>query len=229
MGLKKLFIASLLCGLVDLAQPQRLQPQETASPQAAEQLLNELPRCSILRDQLALGPPDSGSLKTYMQAMRREGVRRIMFEVESVWHAHKARNLRITRKLYFANYDGPHSQITDAERVQEIESSEMERVVEQVVLERAASAGPLHCVDCLRSLFKDGDLGYCPVELFDDGRFREVWPRIFPLPKPVSGLIRAAASGDEVALKQILQSAPPSHAQLNMALIAAAASRYDNS
>lgn len=190
-----------------------------------------LPACSNLVSQLAPTARRDNISKPYMEQMTRAGIRRLMFEVESVWHDGGAHELRITRRLYFSAYDDPNSLITDPQRLNELKSGEMRAVLDKAVLEQAASAVPLHGIDSEHWNLKNGQLGYCRVELFDVPRFTGVHPRILPLAKDASSrLNRAATSGDEMELKQILESSGvPTRDALNEALIAAAGSRYNNS
>src|SRR5262245_55014898 len=101
-ALSKMTRLLLHSGVLPLIMTQSARPQ---SPPQAQQLMNELPFCSVLRSDLGRGLHGDGIDQPYMAAMRQEGVQRALFKVHAVFHGNTPDNIRIVRRLYFREFD----------------------------------------------------------------------------------------------------------------------------
>src|SRR5713226_208184 len=84
----------------------------------AGQLVNELPPCSVLREELERGVHGDGVDKPYMARMRAQGVRRALVEVRAVFRRNQAESAHVVRRLYFRQFDGADAQISDGGKIQ---------------------------------------------------------------------------------------------------------------
>ncbi len=82
-------------------------------------VLDKIPSCSEYLRQ----PPVEGAGATFVPAMRAEGIARAHFVIGADSLFPKPLGLRILHVIYFSDYDGPSSQITDRRRLSSIEST----------------------------------------------------------------------------------------------------------
>lgn len=237
MLLSKVLYFVVLFSLAAIAQdsPSNRSPDEFRSVQqttvpapSPQNLIVQLPACSVLREQLLQRPSHIGIDENYMRDMRAYGIKRIIVEVQATRSHGQPQNLRIVRKLYFSKYDGKDSQVINSERLRQIGSSDLDQIVTRIALERAAKADFLRGIEH-GSAVKEGNPAHALIELFDNASLRELWPVFLPMKSPESGLVDAAFAGDQLDVDEIIHSTKPSTQELNAALISAAASRYDNS
>src|SRR4051812_47777768 len=93
-----------------------------SSPQAVA-LAKEMPSCSLLRRQLERGETGDGVEQPYMEHMRQLGVRRAVFYLRARRHGSGAKNVELTRKMFFSQYDAADSQISDDGDLHRIQES----------------------------------------------------------------------------------------------------------
>lgn len=199
------------------------------APSDIRLLTRELPRCSVLYEQLEQGDQHKTKEDAYMDAMRILGIKRAILQVTGIWQNKKTRELKIVSSGYFAHYDDSGSQITDPQHIQEIQVSAQAAVINKAALDRASSAGYVHGID--RGVYpRNGQRVYAIIDLLDSPYLRELWPRFFPLVGAAeSALNRAALSGDLVSVQNLIYQDRPSAEHLDEALNWASSSRYDNS
>jgi|SRR5215472_3093687 len=101
------------------------QTPDSQTPEDVRQIIEGLPSCSFLHQQLIAGIYGKGTMQSYMEAMRREGVKKAVFVVQAHWDGKQPKEPRLLNGLYFDSYDGPNGQIV-AERLEGIRKSGLE-------------------------------------------------------------------------------------------------------
>jgi len=71
--------------------------------------------------------------KPYMRSILDHGVWRAYFEFESKWRQNHVEKIRIVGRLYFSQFHGPNSAITDAEQLKEIQSNGLQATLDPAV------------------------------------------------------------------------------------------------
>src|SRR5262249_14041176 len=220
-GLWKITRLLLRGGVLPLIMTQSARPQ---SPPQVQQLMNELPFCSVLRSDLERGLHGDGIDQPYMAAMRQEGVQRALFEVHAVIHGKTRDNIRIVRRLYFREFDGRQSQISEDTTLNAFKVSGLQAELEGLARSRALTA-PFHKGEFM---FFQGNHVVSFVEFFASARLRElhvIWGRSGH-PEP---LTVAVVHGDALGTQAVLGSHRFTKKELDRALFGASLSRYDNS
>lgn len=198
------------------------RPGMSQLPPAVSQLVNELPPCSVLREELERGVHGNGVDELYMARMRAQGVRRVLLEVRAVFRKNRAESPHVVRRLYFRQFDGADAQISDEVRIQAIDTSGLAAMLDDLARSRVGAAplvrgeGPF-----------TGDQVSSFVEFFADAWLPEQKVLLFPTghPAPLTG---AVVNGDAADTRALLQSNKFSKKQLDRALFDAVLSRYDN-
>lgn len=114
-------------------------PRAERSPQLAA-LIERLPECSSLRQQLQQGKVGEGTENPYMRLMVERGVQRAYFELKGVWRHRHTDRIRIVRRLYYNQLDGPDAQITDAATLNEIAKTGLEATLDEAAEAKARTA-----------------------------------------------------------------------------------------
>ena len=135
---------SYLRGVVVIASIFLIGAQYSPSqaPTQATDLIEKLPRCSVLRTELEHGRHGDGVSRPYVARMQESGVERALFELQAVLHKGRPADIQITRRLYFRKFDAPNSQVSDnadlamlATRLQpELDESALARVSKAPIL-----------------------------------------------------------------------------------------------
>jgi hypothetical protein len=198
------------------------RPSTSQLPPAVNQLVNELPPCSVLREDLERGTHGNGVDEPYMARMRAQSVQRVRLTVTAVFRRNRVESAHVVRRLYFRRFDGADAQISDEVRIQAIASSGLGAVLDDLARNRVATA-PL--VRGERP-FTGGQVASI-VEFFSDPWLPEQEVFVFPAGHPAP-LTDAVVSGDVVDTQALLQSHKFSKKQLDRALFDAVLSRYDN-
>jgi hypothetical protein len=156
--------------------------------------------------------------------MRQLGVQRVLLELKAEVRDNRAKGIEVVRRLYFRQFDGANSQISDEATLNAIEASGLPVELDGLALKRVQAA-PVVKGEALR--FADNQLSSFAeflanpwlseekVFLFRSGR-----------PKPLTG---AVVHGDAVRTQALLESHKFAKKELNRALFDASLSRYDNS
>jgi hypothetical protein len=206
-----------------------LLPQEV--PQRdVQDVRDSLPQYSWLRPWLSRGERKAAKDQPYMQRMRQAGVRRVFFELGSVWRSGKPQDIRILTRLYFDKYDGPRSQIAEPRSIEAIRTNGLEALLDNVAIdwakERPLLTGREHAI----VRHPEGKQMSTTAELFDDSRLPGM---VIPW-TPWSGrkgppLSEAAITGDASEVARLLQTNKFSQQDLNVVLLEAVKNHYDNS
>jgi len=207
-------IAFLLC----IAQPARTQSQT-----AVQELIDELPACSLLRVGLERGVYGTGTDEAYMAVMRQQGVERALFAVQAVLgRTDRPLDLRIIRQLYFRQFDKAESQMTDEVSLKAIEASGLATQLEKLSRDRVLTA-PFVRGHPTRSK-KIGSV----VEFFANPWLPERKPVLTRSGSPTP-LTEAILLQDIMETRALLASHRFAKNELNLALFEAVRGRYDNS
>jgi Ankyrin repeats (many copies) len=201
-------------------------------PPAVRQLINELPLCSILHEDLERDTYGSGIEQPYMARMRQQGVLRAELQMEGVLHGNRAPDIQVVRRLYFRQFDGPNSQISDEATLNAIEGSGLQADLDGIARSRVLAAPFFRGPD--PRPFADNHHVGSVVEFFANAWLPEkkaVWfrtgpPRTGPPQKPT--LASAVSSEDAAGTQALLGSQGFSKKELDRALFDAVLSRYDN-
>ena len=230
MGQARLFA---VCGILlvfliscenSRSHPQDSRPFDLSAQQHVQQIADGLPQYSLLRISLEEGSHGSGEKQQYMDSMKRLVVKRAHFEVEGSWQHGQPKNLQIALRMYFDNYDGPHTRITDAQRLGEIRKSGLQDELDRVAIQRAEQARPFVVDGPLP--FKNGDRVYAGVELYDDPWLWEPPALLFGSRLPA--LEWRATVGDTLGVAELLSHQSLTSEELNHALWSAVQSERDN-
>ena len=208
------------------------------NPLPVLELLNQLPSCSLLREEVGRGLHGDGTKKPYMEAMHREGIERVLLEVYSIWrggNGGRPTQLQIVTRLYFDKADGPNSQIADPARLARIQESGTQAELDKVARERVTSApfrggdeSPLLApFDWVRHL--NGTKAWSRVELFANPWLPEEPVLAYPRGTSLPQLKYAAMLGDAATVLQQIKAGHFRPGEINAALGGAVRSRYDNS
>lgn len=195
------------------------------SPATVQRLIGELPTCSTLRAELERGVYGSGIDEPYMAKMRQQGVRRALLEVGAILRREKPADIRVERRLYFRQFDGPNSQISDEATLKTIEENELPGILDGIAHSRVSAA----------PVFRGPDLHIRPikqvssfVEFFADASLPEQKALLFPSGHPKL-LTHAVVNGDALRTEAVLGAHKFAVKDLDQALFDAVLSRYDNS
>lgn len=197
-----------------------------SSDGGVEEVIQQLPSCSELRNSLEQGNRGSGIEQPYMEEMRREGVKRVFVEVFSTWQQGHVVNLKITHRLFFTKFDGPDAEVTDAAKIDEFKQRGLTAVLDKSATERVAQAhyfpgreGPK---------LRNGIKLWSYVEFMSNPLLPEQRTLISPLGK-LDQFVHAAYIGDSSEVRQTLSRQTLSHKRITGALFQAVLNRYDNS
>lgn len=227
--------------LISLALLVTALPQNTTKPRSelppqVTELIAKLPECSSLRGQLLQGRFGDGIEKPYMRPMLDHQVQRAYFEVEGVWRHGRVEDIRIVRRLYYKQLDGPHAQITDAATLKEIGNSGLAAMLDETVLawtktahfhagvDRWAGLGQINYLQWRLS----GSRIYGSTELFASAWLTTFAPDWVYPGKYREDVADAALLGDVIDLSRLLSAHKYSQPELNKALRFAVMSRWDN-
>lgn len=227
----------ILLGLWVMAVPQNATMPQTEHPPEVTALIAKLPECSSLREQLQQGKFGDGNEKPYMRPMLDHGLQRAYFEVEGTWRHGRAESIRIVRRLYYMQLDGPDAQITDAATLKEIVNSGLEALLDQAVLARVKAArlyagidrwAGFGQIDYWRWRLSGGRIS-ASFELFASPWVRRRFIPDWVLPgKYRESVAHAASVGDVIDLSRLLRAHKDSPPELNNALNFAVMSPWDN-
>jgi len=209
------------CAVLLLIAIPSARPQ---SPPAVQQLINELPQCSVLHDDLEHGTYGNGVDQPYMVRMRQQGVQRGEVELHAVLHGNRAEGIQIVRRLYFRQFDGPNSQISDDVTLKAIEASGLQVDLDRIARSRVLAApfvGGLDPIFFVRYHVTSF------VEFLANPWLLEQQVIWFPSgdPKP---LTEPLLDGDALVAQTLLTSHRSDKRELDRGLFDAAISRYDN-
>jgi hypothetical protein len=221
-------------GLIVMAMPQNAAVPGSEQPREVTALIEKLPECSLLRQELNVWPGD-GIQKPYMRPMLDHGVQRIYFEIEGAWRDGRSET-RIVRRLYYRYLDEPGAQIADEKTLTEIKNSGLEAMLDDAVLAKGNTAHLFAGIDRWAGF---GQIDYWrwrltgsrirgAIELFASAWMPSAPYWVYP-GKYRENVAHAAEVGDVTDLSKLLSAHRNSQSELNSALKLAVMSPSDNS
>lgn len=144
--------------------------------------------------------------------------------------------VRIVRRLYYKQFDGPDAQITDPAALTAIANSGLEAVLDEAVIARVQQAHLFAGIDRWAGL---GQIGgwrwrlsgakiYGSTELFANHWLHGFTPDLVSPGKYADDIAHAASVGDVIQISKLLRTRQYSEAELNRALNFAVMSLWDN-
>lgn len=210
-------------------------PRSEHSPQVAP-LIEMLPECSSLRERLRREKFGEGTGNPYVRTMFERGVQRAYFELEGVWRHGHADRIRIVRRLYYKQLDGPDAQITDAATLNEIAKTGLQATLDEAAEAKARTA-VLHAgIDSWAGFgvinqWKwqlAGSKIYGAIEFFANPWVPPHLPNWVGPYGDENELSHAARVGDVIDLAKLLNTHKYAQPELNIALNEAASSAWNN-
>ena len=200
--------------------PARQSRAETVS--AERNAIDSLPPCSALHD--ARERVEGKPAEPYMEAMQGQSVQRAFLELHSTRSHSGPTDIRVVLHLYFSQFDGPGSLVTDETTRKKIRDSGLEATLDDLAKARVSHA-PVFARHGLRR--RDHNL-YSYVEFFATPEFVPQRTVLSPIGASPQEMPHAAYVGDVAGLSRMLEGRRYDTNQLNMAMLIAAQSRYDN-
>lgn len=200
------------------------ESESTGEQVDAQRLMDELPLCSCLREELVRNSPHQMAEQPYMERMRGQGVARASVEIAAILEKGKPTQLRIDRRLYFSRLDGADSQIVDIAALKRIEESGLSLLLDEISRARALKAPVVRGPDL--HFFTDKQLT-ADLEFFAVPTIRERQVMFGPRGhlKPLEARV---ILGDLIGTRTLLESRKFADDELDQALFASVLSRYDN-
>ena len=207
-------------------------PRAERSPQVT-QLVERLPECSSLREQLLQGKFGEGTENPYMQPMLESGVQRAYFEIEGVWREGHSDHIRIARRLYYKQLDGPDAQITDTATLNEIAKTGLEATLDKAAEAEERTAVLYAGIDGFGVISRwrwqlAGSKIYGAVEFFANPWVPPQLPNWVSPYGDQNELFHAARVGDSIGLRNLLNTHKYAQPELNAALNEAVMSPWNN-
>jgi hypothetical protein len=192
-----LLLSATLCEKLGGAQAQTTHAAQDANIQ---HLIESLPPDSQYRDMLKRGARGDGVHHPWMDAMRTEDMRLAVFTFEFAW-AEKGRELKDwepVERRYFHDYDGSDP-LTDSQQLGRIETTRLDRELEEAALSQAKSASWLEYPS------EERGTGYRRVYLADNEWLPVSLSRFFGRYDPgTTPLMHAALLGDVGRISRLL-------------------------
>ena len=165
--------------------------------------MRALPPGSALRRALERGGRGDGVRYPWMDAMRREGVRRALVRTEFVWHG-KPTAVTVSQIVYSSEYDPACAQISDPQRLSQIHESGLEAQLANAAIARTLNAHWLLIHG--RRGAKHGN-GF--IELLADEWLPRLPDTLFPAPKTPNRFREAVGMENVTAVTAMLGSVTP--------------------
>jgi hypothetical protein len=187
-----------------------------------EEVSQALPAGTSFRLSLERGFRGEGIHYSWMDDMRREGVKRVLIGVRFEWVG-RPKDIKVVKIRYYRKYDADCAQITDHANLDRIRASGLTRELEDVAIQLAATSGRSFQVDGPEPSGSGGGT----VELLDDEWLPHPPPLLGPLGnRPIPDVMARIA--DEASLVTRRASGHVSQEELDEALMAASGSTDDS-
>jgi hypothetical protein len=218
-----------LAGILALGFQLAQSPTEVSSQSQKHlrEVADALPADSTLRQALQNGAHGDGTHYSWMDEMKRGGVKCAKVEIHLTWFF-GPRFLKIARIMYFTSYDDPDSQVTNPERIKFFQTSGLEAKLKEVALKRGRRGfwfeSPPH----------QHPSRWWPVpaavriDLLDDEFLPVFPPHYWDFDSSQTQLVRAVAAGDRFETQKILSQGNLDSRDLGQALVWAGAERNTN-
>jgi hypothetical protein len=164
------------------------------------QIIQSIPPNSPLRHRLEGGAHGSGIRQPWMDAMRREGVKRAFVRTEFPLRGRRtADDVKVVRTLYFSEYDNDCSQIGDPGLLGRFHASGLEEDIRTAAVQRAVQ-GHVQVVDGPVTATR----GAGSFEFMDD-EWLPSFSFVSPASdRPLSPFLQAVSLGDMTYAKELL-------------------------
>src|SRR5438445_178818 len=144
---------------------QRIERPNSMVRSHLEAVAQSLPKGSSMRQTLLAGKTGSGERETWMERMKRLGVRVAFIEIRGVWRPVLGfRPESVERSIYRKNYDGPEIQITDVDQLSRIQQSNLEAELQAAAFKKAKCATWFG----IDTALKNGETCFVDIYLYDD-------------------------------------------------------------
>ncbi len=200
------------------------------SPTQVRELIDRLPRCSVLRTELEHGHHGDGVSHPYVARMQESGVERALFELQAVLHKGRPADIQITRRLYFRKFDAPNSQVSDNAELAML-ATRLQAELDEIVLSRVSKASIFRGFREFPRLpnFRRSKRVESSVEFLASPWLEEHEVSWFRSEKSLDPLTEAVLRSDATETRILLESHRFSMSEIKGALFLAASNRYDNS
>ena len=178
------------------------------------ELISTLPAGTPLRLRLEAGEHGDGVRQIWMDLMKRQGVKRAIVSVRFA-NLHQPHGMTIERTLFFDGYDTDCAQITDVDRIETIEASELGNLLKEEAISRTQKLGKWILGETPE------ESGLSTIEFYDDEWLWSAQPVLSHSPEGSPALSETLR--DEAALHGVLAAKAYSQQELDQALMYAAA------
>ncbi|HEU0047484.1 MAG TPA: ankyrin repeat domain-containing protein [Nitrososphaera sp.] len=209
---------------------QRIERPNSMVRSHLEAVAQSLPKGSSMRQTLLAGKTGSGERETWMERMKRLGVRVAFIEIRGVWRPVLGfRPESVERSIYRKNYDGPEIQITDVDQLSRIQQSNLEAELQTAAFKKAKRATWFG----IDTALKNGETCFVDIYLYDDEWLADDGilsdsPGISRYDPRQSPLHSAVAVADSVTTKRLLAARRFTNKDLDSALFRAVDYSLDN-
>jgi hypothetical protein len=129
-----------------------------------KQIIEGLPRDSLLRRELTAGARGTGVRFAWMDELRERGVKRVLIGVDITFDRRgRPKQMKVESARYFTHYEGDE-QILDPERLNAIRASGLEKELDNLALGKAAHG---HWLDVPRPM-PNPFVGGAQIQFLDD-------------------------------------------------------------
>lgn len=182
------------------ASTQQRRDPDAGGQEQIGRLIESLPVGSRVRQEMEKGARGNGIHYAWMDQMRQEGLKRALVRTEFVWRG-KPTGVKVSRIVYFSDYDSDCAQISDPGRLSRFSSSGLKAALDKLAVERtvAASWPLIHKRDRTKR-------GIATIEFFDNEWLPPLPDSLVPAPKMPLAFGEAVGLQDVEAARSLLQS-----------------------
>lgn len=216
------------CSRPSAADSQKQKPDEATEKRLAD-IAASLPIDEPVRQLLEDGFRANGIHKQWMDAMKGQGVKQVLIDVEGTWYIKIGfRPDKVVRVVYLTEYSSPESQIVENTSLEALQKSGLQHQLETVAMEESKQAGWMR-ID-YNPLWLGGHAHVCLTdnEWMPCGPWRLNQPMFSGFEVEKYPLYSAAIFPDLAAASRLLATTHFSQTDLNIALYAATQNSSDN-
>jgi hypothetical protein len=173
-------VLSLILALVLSTSGLQAGQEPSAVDIHIQQVIEQLPSESLLRAQLLDGARGNGVRFSWMDELRKRGIKRVLVGVDITFDRHgHPKQMSLGRTEYFTQYDFGGTPSLDTELLNAIRVSGLEKQLDALAMQKAAHG---HWVDVPRPR-PNPFVGGTQIEFLDD-EWLPVLPTIYTLFRP---------------------------------------------